>query len=141
MQSERLEKKEKLLEKERANAKERLEDFKFYMAFTRADKQTKKEFADMQHRQKLLDEAYKAKLKRERETFEQNLLQEKSKMLLKTEFYKSLQETGVDLTKYLVATVSSKPCEKLEKKNEMEKEDAEVSEAPYLPPTTAIDGI
>jgi len=140
LQAERLEKKEKLLEKERANAKERLEDFKLSMALARADKQTKKEFADMQHRQKLLDEAHKAKLKRERETFEQNVLQEKSKMLLKTEFYKSLQETGVDLTKYLVATVSSKPCEKLEKKTRW-KEDAEVSEAPYLPPPTAIDGI
>ena len=87
----------------------------------------------MQHRQKLLDEAHKEKLKRERETFEQNLLQKKSKMLLKTEFYKSLQETGVDLTKYLVATVSSKPCEKLKKKMRW-KEDAEVFEAPYLPP-------
>lgn len=110
LQMERLKKKEQLQEKERANAKERLEDFKLSMALARADKQTKKEFADMQHRQKLLDEAHKAKLKRERETFEQSLLQEKSKMLLKTEFYKSLQETGVDLTKYLVATVSSKVC-------------------------------
>merc|ERR1711918_243309 len=106
LQMERLKKKEQLQEKERANAKERLEDFKLNMALARADKQTKKEFADMKHRQKLLDEAHKAKLKREQEAFDQNLQQEKKKMLLKSEFYKSLQTNGVDLTKYLVAKVS-----------------------------------
>ena len=67
--------------KKNEQMKERLEDFKLSMALARADKQTKKEFADMQHRQKLLDEAHKAKLKRERETFEQSLLQEKNENL------------------------------------------------------------
>jgi len=106
------------------------------MALARADKQTKKEFADMQHRQKLLDEAHKAKLKRERETFEQSLLHEKSKMLLKTEFYKSLKETGVDLTKYLVATVSSKVCEE-STQNVNSKEDAKGTEPSLSPPPFA----
>lgn len=136
LQVKRLKKKEQLQEEERANAKERLEDFKLSMALARADKQTKKEFADMQHRQKLLDEAHKAKLKRERETFEQSLLHEKSKMLLKTEFYKSLKETGVDLTKYLVATVSSKVCEE-STQNVNSKEDAKGTEPSLSAPPFA----
>jgi flagellar motility protein MotE (MotC chaperone) len=94
--------------REKDAEEERREDFKLNMALARADKQTKKEFADMEHRQKLLDEAHKAKLKREQETFVQNLQQEKSRLLLKAEFYKSLQTNGVDLTKYLVAKVSAK---------------------------------
>jgi regulator of protease activity HflC (stomatin/prohibitin superfamily) len=100
------EKKRKKDQLEKDNEKERREDFKLTMALARADKQTKKEFADMKHRQKLLDEAHKAKLKREQETFDQNLQQEKKMLLLKSEFYKSLQTNGVDLTKYLVAKVS-----------------------------------
>jgi len=100
------EKKRKKDQLEQDNAQERREDFKLSMALARADKQTKKEYADMKHRQKLLDEAHKAKLKREQEAFDQNLQQEKKMMLLKSEFYKSLQTNGVDLTKYLVAKVS-----------------------------------
>merc|ERR1711898_89698 len=99
------EKKRKKNQLEKDNAQERREDFKLNMALARADKQTKKEFADMKHRQKLLDEAHKAKLKRNQETFDQQLQQQKNKLLLKAEFYKTLQAANVDLTKYLVAKV------------------------------------
>jgi len=73
----------------------------------------------MQHRQNLLDEAHKAKLKRKQEEFEQHLKQEKNLLLLKAEFYKTLQTNGVDLTKYLVAKVSSE--KKCDKKNKNQK--------------------
>ena len=52
------EKKRKKDQLEQDNAQERREDFKLSMALARADKQTKKEYADMKHRQKLLDELH-----------------------------------------------------------------------------------
>ena len=61
----------------------------------------------MKHRQKLMDEAHKAKLKRNQETFDQELQQQKNKLLMKAEFYKTLQAANVDLTKYLVAKVTN----------------------------------
>merc|ERR1712093_538499 len=100
---------------EKENEEERREDFKLNTALARADKRTKKEFADMKHRQKLMDEAHKAKLKRNQETFDQELQQQKNKLLMKAEFYKTLQAANVDLTKYLVAKVS---CEKYYMKND-----------------------
>ena len=83
--------------------------FRLYIsdATARADKRTKKEFADMKHRQKLMDEAHKAKLKRNQETFDQELQQQKNKLLMKAEFYKTLQAANVDLTKYLDAKVTN----------------------------------
>merc|ERR1712093_845986 len=92
---------------EKENEEERREDFKLNTALARADKRTKKEFADMKHRQKLMDEAHKAKLKRNQETFDQESQQQKNKLLMKAEFYKTLQAANVDLTKYLVAKVTN----------------------------------
>jgi len=99
--------KKKINQREKENEEERREDFKLNTALARADKRTKKEFADMKHRQKLMDEAHKAKLKRNQETFDQQLQQQKNKLLLKAEFYKTLQAANVDLTKYLVAKVTN----------------------------------
>ena len=100
-------KQKKINQREKENEKERREDFKLNTALARADKRTKKEFADMKHRQKLMDEAHKAKLKRNQETFDQELQQQKNKLLMKAEFYKTLQAANVDLTKYLVAKVTN----------------------------------
>merc|ERR1711908_83187 len=100
-------KQKKINQREKENEKERREDFKLNTALARADKRTKKEFADMKHRQKLMDEAHKAKLKRNQETFDQELQQQKNKLLMKAEFYKTLQAANVDLTKYLERTTKN----------------------------------
>ena len=92
---------------EAAEEKERLNDFQLEKKMARAAKQAQSDVEEMLHRQNLIDKEHEAKLKRQLKEHKQRLEQKRESSLVKSEFFKHLGEQGVDLTKYLVAAVSS----------------------------------